>query len=149
MSSRDSKRRNQLSGSSSGNSLPSHVVEAHCRPRSALGNRPEPGRKANRPSEGQRQRSAEDHDSSEMTSSDDLEMDPLYSDDDMNDDEETGLTSAERAKRRQQKRRRTRLDERIAGSASETHDISQQEDRVVTRYVMKNLIINALLIGSW
>ncbi|KAF2101637.1 TPT-domain-containing protein [Rhizodiscina lignyota] len=83
-----------------------------------------------------------------MTSSDDLEMDPLY-EDDINDDEEAGLTSAERAKMKKQKRRRTRLDERIAGTAPGAYDVTQQEERVATRYMVKNLLINGTLIGGW
>ncbi len=149
-------RRRQSFGNASGNLLPVHIqAQAQCRPRSALGHRSEPGREANRPSEGRQQRQrgpeagAEDYDSSDMTSSDDFEMDPLHSDNDLNDDEETGLTSAERAKRRTQKKKRSRLDERIAGTASGAYNITKQEDQAATQQVARNVIINALLIGSW
>lgn len=75
-------------------------------------------------------------------------MDPLYSDA-VNDDEETGLTSAERAKRKQERKRRTRLDERVAGTASGAYNISDSEEQTARSQVVKSLVINGVLIGMW
>ncbi|EEQ92582.1 nucleotide-sugar transporter [Blastomyces dermatitidis ER-3] len=74
-----------------------------------------------------------------------LEMDFLASDDDLNDDEETGLTAKERRQRwKQRKRHRRELDARIVEVK-----ISEDGRRLADRAVIKRLGINAILIGSW
>ncbi|OJD11900.1 hypothetical protein ACJ73_09441 [Blastomyces percursus] len=74
-----------------------------------------------------------------------LEMDFLASDDDINDDEETGLTAKERRQRwKQRKRHRRELDARIVEVK-----ISEDGRRLADRAVIKRLGINAILIGSW
>ncbi|EER41646.1 solute carrier [Histoplasma capsulatum var. duboisii H88] len=74
-----------------------------------------------------------------------LEMDFLASDDDLNDDEETGLTAKERRQRWKQRRRHRReLDARIVEVK-----ISEDGRRLADRAVVKRLGLNAILIGSW
>ncbi|KKZ67856.1 hypothetical protein EMCG_06487 [[Emmonsia] crescens] len=74
-----------------------------------------------------------------------LEMDFLASDDDLNDDEETGLTAKERRQRwKQRKRHRQELDARIVDDK-----ISKDGRRLADRAVIKRLGVNAILIGSW
>ncbi|KAK2778873.1 Triose-phosphate Transporter [Emmonsiellopsis sp. PD_33] len=74
-----------------------------------------------------------------------LEMDFLASDDDFNDDEETGLTAKERRQRwKQRKRQRRELDARIVDGK-----ISKDGKRLADAAVVKRLGLNAVLIGLW
>lgn len=66
------------------------------------------------------------------------------SDEDLHDDEETGLTKKDKKRKRAKKRRNTRLDNRIARSK-----ISDQERREADQNVARNLAINSVLIGLW
>ncbi|KAF2772539.1 TPT-domain-containing protein [Teratosphaeria nubilosa] len=68
-------------------------------------------------------------------------------DDDDDDDEETGLTHAQRKKRRRRRRRRKhmRLDQRVA----EDGDVQKTEDRLARGTMLRNIAINAALIGLW
>ncbi|CAK4005317.1 related to nucleotide-sugar transporter [Lecanosticta acicola] len=84
-------------------------------------------------------------DLSGATTSDDMEMEDLNSDEELTDDEETGLTHAERKKRRRRKSRNQRLDQRVAPG----DDVQKAEDQVMTASFIKDTIINALLIGLW
>lgn len=84
-------------------------------------------------------------DISGATTSDDMEMDEMRSDDELTDDEETGLTHAERKKRRRRKSRNQRLDQRVAPG----EDVQQAEERMATASLIKNMVINAVLIGLW
>jgi solute carrier family 35 protein C2 len=77
----------------------------------------------------------------ELSGSDDAEL----SDDDLQDDEETGLTRKVRSKRRRRKRRNTLLDQRIVGDSNITAEEKKQADQ----NVLKKGIINAILIGLW
>jgi solute carrier family 35 protein C2 len=74
-----------------------------------------------------------------------FEMDNLRAEDDVQDDEETGLTEPERRKERQRKQKNTQLDERIASDMSD----SKTEERLTRMAVLKNMAINAILIGCW
>ena len=78
-------------------------------------------------------------------SSSDVEMDDIRSEDDLTDDEETGLTHAERRKRRRRKRRHTQIDERIAGGESN----AKLEEKLATASLLRTNIVNALLILLW
>ncbi|PNS20699.1 hypothetical protein CAC42_2944 [Sphaceloma murrayae] len=78
-------------------------------------------------------------------SSSDWEMQDMYSDDGLEDDEETGLTNVDKHKRRKRKRRNTRLDERV--SHDNMTDID--EKRLAYKTLVKESLINALLIGMW
>lgn len=87
--------------------------------------------------------------------------DELTADDDDDDDanstgdEETGLTHAERRKKQRRKRRNTRMDERVlaSGRGREHSDLDGTHTTAATRLVkatlLRNLLINALLIGLW
>ncbi|RDL29993.1 Multidrug resistance efflux transporter EmrE [Venustampulla echinocandica] len=79
-----------------------------------------------------------------MSISEELELDD-FSDEGLEDDEETGLTGKHRGRRRRRKRRNTLLDQRIAGDVQ----ITEEEKKEADRYVFKNGMINALLIGMW
>jgi solute carrier family 35 protein C2 len=79
------------------------------------------------------------------TNRSDFEMDNLRAEDDVQDDEETGLTEPERRKERQRKQKNTQLDERIASDMS----ASKTEERLTRMAVLKNMAINAVLIGLW
>lgn len=87
----------------------------------------------------------EDHEHTSGTSSSDWEMDDIMSDTGLEDDEETGLTNHDRQKRRRRKRRNTRLDERVVP----TDSISEEEQRIARRSLIKTSAINAVLIGLW
>ncbi|KAH7163311.1 triose-phosphate transporter family-domain-containing protein [Dactylonectria estremocensis] len=72
--------------------------------------------------------------------------DESYTDEDLQDDEETGLTT--RGKRRKQKKRQrnTQLDQRIA---REKNTISAEERKEADKDVMRRLVTNGVLILLW
>lgn len=80
-----------------------------------------------------------------MSDSEDLELDPLSSDGTADDLGETGLSKHERNKYIKRKRRRTGLDLRIAGA----NGVQDDEAREADRSVMRDLGINAVLMGMW
>lgn len=80
-----------------------------------------------------------------MTSSDDFEMDDIVSEDGLEDDEETGLTSHDRRKRRRRKRRGTMMDERVAPGA----DTREEEMRLASKSFWAAIVTNSILIGLW
>jgi solute carrier family 35 protein C2 len=80
-----------------------------------------------------------------MSTSDDVELSHLASEDALTDDEETGLTKRDKEHRKRKRRRNTRLDGRIAGNARS----SKQGNEDADRNVIKAMIINVLLIISW
>lgn len=82
--------------------------------------------------------------SSSRSTSEDVELDDLISEDGA-DDEETGLTKEDKRKRRRRKRRRTHMNERIAGSVT----VTKEEKTLADQSVLKRSLINALLIGLW
>ncbi|PLB41182.1 putative nucleotide-sugar transporter [Aspergillus candidus] len=86
----------------------------------------------------------EDPDVSDLSSiAESVEMDHISSDDDIQDDEETGLTARQRRQRRRRRQQRRQLDARIAGvKASKTDDLAGQS-------VTQRLLINATLILMW
>ncbi|KAL1999137.1 hypothetical protein VTN02DRAFT_4996 [Thermoascus thermophilus] len=92
---------------------------------------------------------AQERDSSDLSSiaeSEEVEMDYIPSDDDLNDDEETGLTARQRSERRRRRRKqRRRLDARIADVKASKKDGRRSADK----NVVKRLLVNALLIGLW
>lgn len=80
-----------------------------------------------------------------MSESEEHELGALDSDVDADEDEETGLTKHERLKYVKRKRRRHGLDSRIAGTAG----IDKDEAKEADRFVLRNLMVNAALIGLW
>ncbi|KAG9228345.1 triose-phosphate transporter family-domain-containing protein [Amylocarpus encephaloides] len=83
-------------------------------------------------------------DDDNRSTSEDLEMDD-FSDDGLQDDEETGLTGKDRGKRKRRKRTNTLLDQRIAGDVT----ITAKEKKEADQYVFRNMVINCILIGLW
>ncbi|PNH43518.1 hypothetical protein VD0004_g3967 [Verticillium dahliae] len=71
--------------------------------------------------------------------------DDSFSDEDLHDDEETGLTKKDKRRKRQKKRRNTLLDQRIARGG----DITAEEKKEADHNVVRNLAINASLILLW
>ena len=80
-----------------------------------------------------------------MSESEEHELGLLGSDVEGEDDTETGLSREERRKHIKRKRRRDGLDSRIAG----TTDITKDDAREADKHVLRNLLINAGLIGLW
>ncbi|KAJ2903181.1 TPT-domain-containing protein [Zalerion maritima] len=68
-----------------------------------------------------------------------------FSDADLNDDEETGLTKRERSKRRKRRLRNAQLDQRIARGERISPDEKKEADTTVVR----RLVVNGGLIGLW
>ncbi|KAH9438424.1 hypothetical protein MCOR02_002051 [Pyricularia oryzae] len=67
------------------------------------------------------------------------------SDEDLHDDEEAGLTRKHRDRKRDKRRRNTQFDQRIVRGGT----ISEEEKREADKNVMRNLVINGVLIGLW
>ena len=80
----------------------------------------------------------------DRSASEDVEMEEL-SDDGLQDDEETGLTGKDKSKRKRRRRKNTLLDNRIAGDMV----ITAEEKKEADQNVLKNGLINGLLIGLW
>lgn len=66
------------------------------------------------------------------------------SDEDLHDDEEAGLTSKDKRRKRRKRRKNQLLDQRVVSD-----DISPEEKKEADRNVLKNMIINIVLIGLW
>ena len=99
-----------------------------------------------------RQSAGEESDKShESSTTDDLEMDEMRSDDELEDDEETGLTEPQRKKRSRRRNRYTRLDERVSEAASinTNASVSSTEQKLLTPTIVRNMTVNSLLIGLW
>lgn len=78
------------------------------------------------------------------TPTDELPRDS-FSDEDLHDDEETGLTDKERRRRQKKRRRNTMLDQRIAREKQLSADERKEADRTVVR----RLLVNGGLILLW
>ena len=80
---------------------------------------------------------------SRQSSSSSFEMSSIHSD----DDEEAGLTKRERKHQRRQKRKNTQLHERIVAG---TQDVDgDEQSKLVNASMLKNIIINTILVGLW
>lgn len=66
------------------------------------------------------------------------------SDEDLHDDEETGLTKKDKRRKKAKRRRNTRLDNRIV-----MDKISEEERKEADQNVVRKLAINGILIGLW
>lgn len=66
-------------------------------------------------------------------------------DDDLRDDEETGLTRKEKIKKQKRKRRNTQLDQRIAKEKT----LSPDERKEVDKNIVKRIAVNVGLILMW
>ncbi|KAK2611202.1 hypothetical protein N8I77_004568 [Diaporthe amygdali] len=67
-----------------------------------------------------------------------------FSDEDLHDDEETGLTAKERRRKQRKKRRNTLLDQRIA-----RENVTAEEKKEADQTVIRKLAVNGTLIGLW
>ena len=84
-------------------------------------------------------------DFSSLSTSDDVELDRLASEDDRSDeDEETGLTKSDKRNRKRRRKTTTDLDSRIGGSIT-----AKEEKKLADRKVLLSLLLNAALIASW
>ncbi|KAI0815852.1 triose-phosphate transporter family-domain-containing protein [Xylaria sp. FL0064] len=70
--------------------------------------------------------------------------DDSLSDEDLHDDEETGLTSKDKRRKRAKRRRSTRLDQRIVRD-----NLTDEERKLADQSVIRRLAVNAVLIGLW
>lgn len=67
-----------------------------------------------------------------------------FSDEDLHDDEETGLTTKERRRKQKKRRRNTLLDQRIA-----RENVTAEEKKEADQTVIRKLAVNGTLIGLW
>ncbi|KAI0125797.1 solute carrier family 35 member C2 [Xylariales sp. AK1849] len=74
----------------------------------------------------------------------DVDSDVDVSDEDLHDDEETGLTKKDKKRKRAKRRRNTRLDNRIARDK-----ISEEDRKEADQNVARTMAINIVLIGLW
>lgn len=84
-------------------------------------------------------------DFSSASASDDLELDQLSSDDEVSDDEETGLTKNHLGSRRRKRRKHHEADD----SVLETANINMEKRISADKSVLKALIVNVSLIAAW
>ena len=89
---------------------------------------------------------SDDGSDASMSASEELEMDDLGSDAGSEADEETGLTAKESRKYLQKQRQSIPLDVRIAG---DTMKITKEAKKLADQHVLKDLLVNAVLIGLW
>ncbi len=115
---------------------PSNTISGPGRPRRS-GSDPD-GRESLRHSSG-------DEGLSDPSTEEPFELDDMVSESGLSDDEETGLTSKERHERRWRNKRRTQLDARIADDIK----ITKEEGKLADVTVVRRLLVNTLLIGSW
>ena len=73
------------------------------------------------------------------------DLDSLLEEEDLNDDEETGLTEPERRRRKGKRRRNSLLDQRIVGHSN----VTLEERKEANQHLLKKIAINGLLIGLW
>lgn len=90
-------------------------------------------------------RKSKDDISDDASFSSEIELDPLVGENNVIDDEEVGIATNERTKRQWRKRRKTRLDERVASITHATKDGDQTADTAV----VKRSLVNVVLIGLW
>lgn len=72
------------------------------------------------------------------------ELDDVFSDEDLHDDEETGLTRNDRQRKRRKRRRNTLLDNRIARDKA-----TAEERKEADQGVVRSLVVNGILILLW
>ncbi|EYE95102.1 putative nucleotide-sugar transporter [Aspergillus ruber CBS 135680] len=99
--------------------------------------------------EEQKPLNGEDAEASDLSSiAESMEMDYMSTDDDLHDDEETGLTAKQRRQQRRRRRRQRRqLDARIADVKASRKDVFSLG--LAERSVLQRLLVNGVLILSW
>ena len=85
--------------------------------------------------------------SSELSTStgDDVELDPLHSDNAMSDDEETGLTSQHRG----HKKNWNHIDSGVDATVEDDKSHLMSAKKLADRKLVKPLLLNSLLVLSW
>jgi solute carrier family 35 protein C2 len=76
----------------------------------------------------------------------------MRSDEELDDDEETGLTEGQRGQRTRRKEQNAQLDGHVSGAASIRSGVESTrtaEEKLVSATMLKNIIVNALLIALW
>jgi solute carrier family 35 protein C2 len=81
----------------------------------------------------------------DMSTSDDVEMEEYSEEDDLQDDEETGLTGKAKSKRKRKRKRNTLLDQRVVADPATTAEEKKEADH----NVIKKSLINGSLIALW
>ncbi|KAM0345241.1 hypothetical protein ACHAPU_006639 [Fusarium lateritium] len=76
----------------------------------------------------------------------DESADDSFSDEDLQDDEETGLTRKDKQRRQKKRSRNTQLDQRIA---RDRKDVSTEERKEADKTVLRSLTVNGVLILLW
>lgn len=92
--------------------------------------------------------SSAEGDSSEFSSrstSEDVELHPIPSNDGLTDDGEAGLTKKDKRNWKRSRKRNTLLDHRIIGLGEDL----KQDGKFAGKSVLRASLINALLIASW
>lgn len=82
---------------------------------------------------------------SSCSTSDDVELGEVLSEDGLEDDEEMGLRKGDRRRRRMRKKRDSRLDVRVGGDVK----MASIQQSLADRAVWRKSLINGLLIGLW
>ncbi|KAM0214351.1 hypothetical protein ACHAPQ_005244 [Fusarium lateritium] len=90
--------------------------------------------------------SEEDLDANGFAIRKDESADDSFSDGDLQDDEETGLTRKDKQRRQKKRSRNTQLDQRIV---RDKKDISTEERKEADKAVFKSLVFNGVLILLW
>jgi solute carrier family 35 protein C2 len=90
--------------------------------------------------------SEEDLDANGFAIRKDESGDDSFSDGDLQDDEETGLTRKDKQRRQKKRSRNTQLDQRIV---RDKKDISTEERKEADKAVFKSLMFNGVLILLW
>ena len=84
-------------------------------------------------------------DFSSISTSDDVELDHMESENIISDDEETGLTKHDMKHSQKRRKRDTDSDSRVGGSFR----MSKLGQKAADRNVLKALLVNSLLVASW
>lgn len=90
--------------------------------------------------------SEEDFDANEFAARKDESGDDSFTDEDLQDDEETGLTRKDKQRRQKKRNRNTQLDQRIA---RDRKDISKEERKEADKTVFRSVMVNVVLILLW
>lgn len=84
-------------------------------------------------------------DDDSRSTSDDMELNDFSEEGDLQDDEETGLTTHSKAERKKKKMRHQSMDHRIAGDIK----VTTEEKKEADWNVVKKSLMNGVLIGLW
>ncbi|KAI9789033.1 MAG: Triose-phosphate Transporter [Peltula sp. TS41687] len=80
---------------------------------------------------------------SSCSTSDDVELEDVPSDEGLEADEETGLTKSERRRRKMRRRKNSRMDSRVMRESTEI------QRQLADKAVLRRSLVNGVLIGLW